>query len=296
MNSLKALLLSIFFTLLLPACATVNKGTSDFFRIDSVPQGAAVTTTVETGASERARRKNPQLEPVYLGCSPTPCAIKLNRRQNFVIKLEHPNFQTAEMYITNSRNSASFTGNMAATTVTTAGTMAAGATVAAGLATTLSVISTATANATLAGGVTLGTFGLVPIEASLAATNSLFVPTSVSTGSAMVAAIPPALAVTGGMLLVDAVSGANVNLFPNPVVLELAPKGVPTKIDPNVASFKTEISKREAGTAECYKKYKSKLRRQCLSSVNKEYYATRKQRLKKKEAKAKDERQQQITQ
>ena len=264
MNSLKTLRLSFVFTLLLSACATVNKGTSDFFRIDSVPQGAAATTTVETAASKNARRKNPQLEPVYLGCSPTPCAIKLNRRQKFVIKLEHSGFQTAEMFITNSRDSASFTGNMAATTVTTAGTMAAGAAIGAGVATALSAAVTATVSATTAGTVTLGTFGLIPLETSLAASSSVFVPSTVSTGSAVAAAIPPALAVTGGMLMIDAVSGANINLYPNPVVLELAPKGVPAKIDPNVALFKKEISEREKGTAECYKKYKStKLRIQC---------------------------------
>jgi len=38
-------------------------------------------------------------------------------------------------------------------------------------------------------------------------------------------AVPPVLAATGAMLLVDAGTGANLNLFPNPVVLELTPEG-----------------------------------------------------------------------
>ncbi len=237
--------------LLLPSCATVNKGTSDFFRIDSVPQGAVATTTVETDASIRARRKNPQLAPVYLGCSPTPCAIKLNRRQKFIIKLEHPEFETAEMFITSSRKSASFTANMAATTATTAGTAAAGAVIGAGIATSLSALGSTIAATTLAGSATVGTFGLIPIETSLAVANSVFVPTTTSASSAAVAAIPPALTVTGGMLLVDAASGANLNLYPNPVVLELAPKNKPVKIDPNVAPFKRELAEREALEREC---------------------------------------------
>jgi len=76
MTPLKLALITLFSAAVLPACATVNKGTSDFFRIDSVPQGAIATTTIETDESVKARRKNPQLEPEYIGCSPTPCAIR----------------------------------------------------------------------------------------------------------------------------------------------------------------------------------------------------------------------------
>lgn len=280
--------------LLLPACATLNNGTSDFFRIDSVPQGAIATTSIETHASEKARRKNPSLKPVYLGCSPTPCAIKLNRRAEFVIKLEHPEFQTAEMFITNSRNSGSFTANMAATTATTAGTVTAGAIAGAGLAASLSLVTTATVNATLAAGATISTFGLIPIETSLAATNSLFVAPTVSTGSAVAAAIPPALAVTGGMLMVDAVSGANINIYPNPVVLELAPKGVETKLDPNVHKFKAELATLETGTAECYEKHKSvTLRKQCILSAEKKYRGLKLERRKEAQAEIKENARQQ---
>ena len=251
MTPLKLALITLFSAAVLPACATVNKGTSDFFRIDSVPQGAIATTTIETDESVKARRKNPQLEPEYIGCSPTPCAIKLNRRQKFVIKLEHGDFQTAEMFITNSRNSASFTANMATTTATTAGTMAAGAAVGAGVATALAGVTSGVLAATTAGTATLGTLGLIPLETSLAVAQSAFVAPTYSASSAAAASIPPALIVTGGMLLFDAASGANINLYPNPVVLELAPNGVPSKIDPNVAIFKAELEKREKLEREC---------------------------------------------
>jgi len=215
----------LIFVLALPSCATVNKGVSDFFRIDSVPQGAVATTSIETEASIKARRKNPELARQYIGCSPTPCAIKLNRRQKFIIKLEH--------------------------TATTAGTAAAGAVIGAGIATSLSAIGSTIVATTFSGSATIGTFGLIPIETSLAVANSVFVPTTTSASSAAVAAIPPALAVTGGMLLVDAASGANLNLYPNPVVLELAPKNTPVKIDPNVAPFKRELAEKEELEREC---------------------------------------------
>ena len=38
-------------------CATVNRGATDYFRIDTVPQGAKATTTIETRDSIRARQK-----------------------------------------------------------------------------------------------------------------------------------------------------------------------------------------------------------------------------------------------
>lgn len=230
--------------LLLPACATINKGTSDFFRIDSVPQGAAATTSIETSYSLSARRKDPSLTPQYLGCAPTPCAIKMSRREDFIITLEHENYETAKMFITHSRRSGSFTANMAQTSAVVGATTAAGAVIGAGLATTLSAVTAGIASATTAATVTVGSFGLIPIEAGLAVTNSVFVPTSVSTSSAMAAAIPPALAITGGSLLIDAVSGANINIYPNPVVLKMAPKGTPTKLDPNVAPFLESINAR----------------------------------------------------
>jgi len=231
---------------LLPACATINKGTSDFFRIDSVPQGAVATTTIETNASLSARRKNRKLAPQYHSCAPTPCAIKVNRRENFVIKLEHPGYETAEMFISHSKRSGSFTANMMQTGTVISGSAAAGAAAGAALATGLSAVSAGFTGAALASTVTIGTFGLIPIETTVAAANSFIIPTSYSAGSAMAAAIPPALAVTGGSLLIDSVSGANQNIFPNPVVLELAPKGAATKTDPNVATFLKSLKPREA--------------------------------------------------
>jgi len=80
-------------------------------------------------------------------------------------------------------------------------------------------------------------------------------------GAAIGAGVATALAgVTSGVLAATTAgtatlgtlgSGANINLYPNPVVLELAPNGVPSKIDPNVAIFKAELENREKLEREC---------------------------------------------
>jgi len=169
-----------------------------------VPQGAKATTSIETSKSKTARAKNSAIPPVYKGCQPTPCSIPLPRRSEFIVTLEQDGYEDAQMYITNSTSSASFTANMAAAATTTATT------------TTTSAFVVAPALSAL-------TFGLIPAQT--------FGTTLLSS------AVPPLLVANGGMLLVDTATGANENLFPNPVVLQMAPQGTPTKTDPNVEPF-----------------------------------------------------------
>lgn len=205
-------------------CATVNRGTDDHFRIDTVPQGAKITTSIETSKSKRKRRKNKNIAPEYKGCNPTPCAIQLSRLSEFTFTVEHAGYEPAEMYVTSSNKRGSFTANTAATSVTTTSTAVTGAAVSSSLV-----------------GTTFSAFS----AGSLAP----------STGAFVIAAIPPALAFSGGMLLIDAGTGANRNLYPNPVVLELTPEGLPVKYDPAVISF------REIESAEYKYNEKCKLRR-----------------------------------
>ena len=223
-------------------CATVNRGATDYFRIDTVPQGAKATTTIETRDSIRARQKNPKTSPQYHACEPTPCAIALSRRSEFIVKLEYDGYQPTELFITNGGSSASYSANAAAAIATTTGTVAVGAPMAAGLATTLSSLSIATVNASLAAGANISTLGLVSFESAFAVTNSAFVATPTTTSSVVSSAVPPALAVTGAMLLTDMATGANLNLYPNPVVIGLAPEGVLAKKDPNVDGFKNLLA------------------------------------------------------
>jgi hypothetical protein len=232
-------------------CATVNRGATDYFRIDTVPQGATATTTIETSKSRTARSKNPSLIPIYESCSPTPCAIALPRRSEFIVTLEHPDFQTAELFITNSASSASYTANVAATTAVTAGTVAVTAPAVAAFATGMSQLGVTISNTLIASTANLGTLGLIPFETALGAANSVFVATPTTTSSVVSSAVPPALAITGAMLLTDVATGANVNLYPNPVVLGLAPEGVPVKTDPNVMGFKALLNANEAVDLHC---------------------------------------------
>jgi len=94
--------------------------------------------------------------------------------------------------------------NAAAAIATTTGTVAVGAPMAAGLATTLSSLSIATVNASLAAGANISTLGLVSFESAFAVTNSAFVAT--------------------------------------PTVIGLAPEGVLAKKDPNVDGFKNLLA------------------------------------------------------
>ena len=248
-------LILIFAAFIMTGCATVNRGTVDHFRVDSVPQGAAAITSIETPSSKRARRKNPDLSPVYKGCNPTPCAIELPRHSEFVVKLEHPNYEPVEMFVTSSSRRGSLTANTAATAVTTAGTTVGGAALAAGL-TTAALGATGAVTGGLVAGTGAGlTFGLVSVEAAVAAGTQTGLNAGLaaapSTSGAIVAAVPPALAVTGGMMLVDAASGANKNFFPNPVVLKLAPVGTPVKTDPLVAIHNEKKLLRDAYKDAC---------------------------------------------
>ena len=233
--------------LFLSSCATVNRGSTDYFRIDTVPQGAKATTSLETSASLIAREKNKNIAPVYKGCEPTPCSIPLPRRSEFIITLEQDGYENAEMYITNSSNSGSFTANMAATTVTSAGVTTAAAGSIAAVATGVLTTSTVVVGGALGASASIGTFGLIPAQTAISTGVSLGASSApvTTTSSVLSAAVPPALLVTGGMLLTDVATGANVNLFPNPVVLQLAPKGSPIKIDPNVAPFRNILEIKE---------------------------------------------------
>jgi len=98
----------IIIAIMLSACSTVNRGASDHFRIDTVPQGATVTTSV-IDMSKKKRRKNQygryqdkNVVTAYHGCAPTPCAIKLPRRSEFVVSIEHPAYETTELFIRSS--------------------------------------------------------------------------------------------------------------------------------------------------------------------------------------------------
>lgn len=65
------------------ACATVTRGTTEAFVVETVPSGAKVTTTLG------------------LGCNATPCAIpKVKREAEFVVTIEKEGYKTSTHNIT----------------------------------------------------------------------------------------------------------------------------------------------------------------------------------------------------
>jgi len=80
-------------------CATIIRGTSEDFKINTLPIGAKVTTTLETAQSVKARKDDPSLAPIYYGCTATPCAIKVPRRSTFIARVEKDGFQTGRIIV-----------------------------------------------------------------------------------------------------------------------------------------------------------------------------------------------------
>ena len=65
------------------ACATVTRGTTEAFVVETVPSGAKVTTTLG------------------LGCNATPCAIpKVKREAEFIVTIEKDGYKTSTHNIT----------------------------------------------------------------------------------------------------------------------------------------------------------------------------------------------------
>lgn len=65
------------------ACATVTRGTTEAFVIETTPSGASVTTSLG------------------LSCSPTPCAIpKVKRESEFTVTIAKEGFETTTHNIT----------------------------------------------------------------------------------------------------------------------------------------------------------------------------------------------------
>jgi len=216
----------IVMAVILSACSTVNRGSTDYFRIDTVPQGAKVTTSVIEKSKKKprnrqyGRNKDTSSSATYIGCHPTPCAIALPRRSEFVVKLEHPGYEPTELFIRSTTMKGGTTANAAANLATASGT----------------------------------SFALVGMAASFSATfTPLF---SLGTQSVNASGIATTGATAGlgigvGMIAVDMATGANLNLFPNPVVIELTPEGTPVRIDPLVELYKTMVEAKSVTDKVC---------------------------------------------
>ncbi len=196
-------------SIMLGACATMERGSRDTFIVYTSPIAASVTTDMpienpsgEIPSGEIPSGKNPSGEnpasnnqkDKYFGCAPTPCAINMPRKYGFSVLITKDGYRPQSYAVESLRYKELVKRNAQAVVGTT---ISAGA---------ISGASIITLDAILAGagGVTTGT---------------------AATAIAM-AALP--VAALGGMsMAVDAGSGANLDFYPNPMSIKLVEHTTP---------------------------------------------------------------------
>ena len=138
----------------LGGCATAIRGTSHEFRVESEPPGAKVTTTLETKASAKARKIDPDIAPIYHGCPATPCTFVIPRRSQFIARIERPEFVPVTVTVRSKTGG----DKMAASTLGNAGVPSTGLGV---------VVTSELTIASTAVGTTVGSFGGLAIGAPM---------------------------------------------------------------------------------------------------------------------------------
>lgn len=186
-------------------CATVVRGTKDKFVVITEPAGAIVTTDLATPKSKRALKKylkttfkgmHPEPDParpelVLYGCDATPCDFKISRRSEFTVTIEKEGYHPATIEVTSGFGKNG--GNASA----------GGAIVTASGAYVITYAAGTVAMELLTGFVTFGT--------------------TVSNAGVSAAATAASAGVGVAMIGVDFMSGAMLDLRPNPLVVILVP-------------------------------------------------------------------------
>lgn len=192
--------------LLLPSCATMIRGTKDDMIVKTDPEGARVTTTLETPKSKRARRKDDSAEREFYGCDATPCAIDMPRKADFLLTIEKDGYEPVTIAVEGKLGKRGLTANIA---------QGAGALTFAGLTgawvANFSLLGSASAGAGAGAGAAAATAGV------------LLVP-----------------------LGVDAATGSMLNHNPNPIELVLPPVGTGHTPDPYAAVLGARLAKADA--------------------------------------------------
>jgi len=185
------------------ACSTIDRGLTDHLRIDTVPQGATVTVFSDDHIEQRTGKATPPKV-----CPATPCGIALYRRTDGVARIEKAGHETVDLYFRPSSSRSSFAGSVALNpSISTASGLGLGA-FSAGFGEAITLGLTTSQSATIIRSAT---------QAGL------------YTGIAFTAT--------------DMVTGANLNLSPNPIVIGLSPEATPTQTDAMAALY---LARREA--------------------------------------------------
>lgn len=85
--------------ILLPACASIDRGLNDHVRVDTVPQGATVSV-YHIPFEDNVRQPGAITRVI---CDATPCAIEVRRSQRGVVSIEKDGYEIAQYYFGPSR-------------------------------------------------------------------------------------------------------------------------------------------------------------------------------------------------
>lgn len=194
---------AIGLALTLPACATAMRGPSVDFHVVTDPPGATVTTDLQTADTRREINRREELvrlgfrdeigdaDIVHYSCEPTPCEFELPRRSNFTVVVEREGYHPATVEVNSGFGKSGAAKSAAGTAASATGAyvVAYNAVHLAGTLFTAGLASTGTVAASAAG--------------------------SAATGIGVAA------------LGVDLLTGAMLDLHPNPLVLVLIPEDQP---------------------------------------------------------------------
>ncbi|NNC38028.1 MAG: hypothetical protein EX271_07125 [Acidimicrobiales bacterium] len=190
------LIVLIFLAVNLSACATATRGSTTMFIVETTPVGAKATTTLPTkefgemtkvrlNRIKSGRLEEPDFE--YRFCEPTPCGIEMPRKKNFHVLVTKEGYAPQVHKIGYMHRKEIKNESLKNTALVAGG---------AGIATGIAVGTTATSSLLFSGGAAAGT------------------------AAGIVVAVP--IVVVGGVSIgVDAATGANYDVWPNPLPLTL---------------------------------------------------------------------------
>lgn len=184
------------------ACATITKGTHEQVLVVTDPPGASAYTDIPVNARD--------LSEGYIGCAPTPCEIRMARRAEAVIQINHPDYAPYEAAVFSDNREVRARRERARQAL-----LSDNAKVATGLSSAYLVAGS------------LDAFGKVLLPATGAGVLVL--------GSVIY------LGAGSGTLVGDAtdtLSGASHSIYPNPLAVRLVKDAREYPLDPNVAGVR----------------------------------------------------------
>ncbi len=99
-GSIRLLSVAIVAMLAVTGCATVVRGPNVAFKVATEPAGAQVETNLLTRKSKRAVDAQSDEPLEYRGCAPTPCEFQVSRRSDFTATVTMAGYHDASVSIT----------------------------------------------------------------------------------------------------------------------------------------------------------------------------------------------------